>query len=163
MQEGYIKKLTRLSQCLNAKTGFVHFWSEYQSLLYWIFMFQIVHFQKILEGQCLNSIMLTAPLYILLASNLTIKWMNPEAQKRRYKEDTSIFGFIGIIIMRCKIVCRWFNIPSWIGSPFLFVCQCMVEFMQKNPLSQTCKSHKWKTKFVGTNTISKSEIILLSN
>ena len=30
-------------------------------------MFQIVHFQKILEIQCLNKIKLTAPLYILLA------------------------------------------------------------------------------------------------
>ena len=68
-QEGYIEELTRLSQCLNAKTGFVHFWSVYQSFLYWIFMFQIEHYQKILEGQCLNSIRLTAPLYILLASN----------------------------------------------------------------------------------------------
>ena len=29
-------------------------------------MFQIVHFQKILEGQCLNKNRLTAPLYILL-------------------------------------------------------------------------------------------------
>ena len=29
-------------------------------------MFQIVHFQKLLEGQCLNRIKLTAPLYILL-------------------------------------------------------------------------------------------------
>ena len=25
VQEGYIEELTRLSQCLNAKTGFVHF------------------------------------------------------------------------------------------------------------------------------------------
>ena len=24
-QEGYIEEVTRLSQCLNAKTGFVHF------------------------------------------------------------------------------------------------------------------------------------------
>ena len=30
-------------------------------------MFQIVHFQKLLDGQCLNRIRLTAPLYILLA------------------------------------------------------------------------------------------------
>ena len=29
-------------------------------------MFQIIHFQKILEGQCLNKNGLTAPLYILL-------------------------------------------------------------------------------------------------
>ena len=29
-------------------------------------MFQIEHYQKILEEQCLNSIRLTAPLYILL-------------------------------------------------------------------------------------------------
>ena len=29
-------------------------------------MFQIVHFQKILEGECLNKNRLTAPLYILL-------------------------------------------------------------------------------------------------
>ena len=29
-------------------------------------MFQIVHFQKILEGQCLNKNRLTTPLYILL-------------------------------------------------------------------------------------------------
>ena len=68
-QEGYIEELTSLSQCLIAKTGFVHFWSVYQSFLYWIFMFQIVHFQKILEVQCLNSIRLTAPLYILLGLN----------------------------------------------------------------------------------------------
>ena len=53
-QEGYIEELTRFSQCLNAKTGFVNSWSVYQSFLYWIFMFQIIHFQKILEGQCLN-------------------------------------------------------------------------------------------------------------
>ena len=73
-QEGYIEELTRFSQCLNAKTGFVNFWSVYQSFLYWIFMFQIVHFQKILEGQCLNSIRLTAPLYILLVKlGVTIK------------------------------------------------------------------------------------------
>ena len=38
----------------------------YQSFLYWIFIFQIVHFQKILEGQCLNKNRLSAPLYILL-------------------------------------------------------------------------------------------------
>ena len=66
MQEGYIEELTRFSQCLNAKTGFVSFWSVYQSFLYWIFTFQIEHLQKILEGQCLNRIRLTAPLYILL-------------------------------------------------------------------------------------------------
>ena len=65
-KEGYKQELTRFSQCLNAKTGFVNFWSVYQQFLYWIFMFQIVHFQKILEGQCLNKISLTAPLYILL-------------------------------------------------------------------------------------------------
>ena len=47
-QEGYIEELTRFS------------------FLYWIFMFQILHFQKILEGQCLYRIRLTAPLYILL-------------------------------------------------------------------------------------------------
>ena len=70
-QEVYIEELTRFSQCLNAKTGFVNFWSVYQPFLYWIFMFQIVHFQKILEGQCLNKIRLTAPLYILLAFNLS--------------------------------------------------------------------------------------------
>ena len=70
-QEGYIEEVTRLSQCLNAKTGFVYFWSVYWSFLYWIFMFQIVHFQKILEGQCLNKIRLTAPLYILLDYILT--------------------------------------------------------------------------------------------
>ena len=29
-------------------------------------MFQIVHFQKILEGHCLNKSRLTAPLYIFL-------------------------------------------------------------------------------------------------
>ena len=29
-------------------------------------MFQIVHLQKILEGQCLNKNRLTTPLYILL-------------------------------------------------------------------------------------------------
>ena len=37
-------------KCLNKKTVFVNFWSVYQSFLYWIFMFQIAHFQKILEG-----------------------------------------------------------------------------------------------------------------
>ena len=30
VQEGYKKELTRFSQCLNAKTGFVNFWSAYQ-------------------------------------------------------------------------------------------------------------------------------------
>ena len=34
-------------------------------------MFQIVHFQKILEGQCLNIIRLSAPLYILLDTHIT--------------------------------------------------------------------------------------------
>ena len=34
-------------------------------------MFQIEHYQKILEGQCLKSIRLTAPLYILLELCLT--------------------------------------------------------------------------------------------
>ena len=53
-QEGYIEELTRFSQCLNAKTGFVNIWSVYQSFLYWIFMLLIEHFQRILEGQCLN-------------------------------------------------------------------------------------------------------------
>ena len=33
-QEGYIEEVTRLSQCLNAKTGFVHFRSVYQPFLY---------------------------------------------------------------------------------------------------------------------------------
>ena len=73
MQEGYIEELTRFSQCLNAKTGFVSFWSVYQSFLYWIFTFQIEHLQKILEGQCLNRIRLTAPLYILLGCNVSHK------------------------------------------------------------------------------------------
>ena len=50
----------------NAKTGFVNFWSVHQSFLYRIFMFQIIHLQKILEGHCLNKNGLTAPLYILL-------------------------------------------------------------------------------------------------
>ena len=65
-QEGYIEELSRFSQCLNAKTGFVAFWSVYKSFLFWIFLFQIVHLQKILEGQCLNKNRLTAPQYILL-------------------------------------------------------------------------------------------------
>ena len=76
--EGYIVELTRLSQCLNAKTGLVHFWSVYQSFLYWIFMFQIVHFQKILEGQCLNKNRLTAPLYILLAPAVLVWYFEEE-------------------------------------------------------------------------------------
>ena len=29
-QEGYLEELTRFSSCLNAKTGFVNFWSVYQ-------------------------------------------------------------------------------------------------------------------------------------
>ena len=54
-------------QKLNTKTGFVYFWSVRQSIFpYWIFMFQIVHFQMILEGHCLNINRLTAPLYINL-------------------------------------------------------------------------------------------------
>ena len=36
-------------------------------------MFQIVHFQMILEGQCLNIKRLTAPLYILLGFYLKDK------------------------------------------------------------------------------------------
>ena len=43
-QVGYIEELTRFSQCLNAKTSFANFWSVYQPFLFWIFMFQIVHF-----------------------------------------------------------------------------------------------------------------------
>ena len=69
-QEGYIEELTRFSQCLNAKTGFVNFWRVHQSFLYSIFVFQIEHFQKTLEGQYLNRIRLSAPLYILLETDL---------------------------------------------------------------------------------------------
>ena len=68
-QGGYIEELTRFSQCQNAKTCFVNFLSVAQSFLYCTFMFQIVQFQKILEGQCLKRIRLTAPLYILLGPN----------------------------------------------------------------------------------------------
>ena len=32
--EGYIEELSRFSQCLNVKTGFVNFRSVYQSFLY---------------------------------------------------------------------------------------------------------------------------------
>ena len=65
-QEGYIEEMTRFSHYLNAKTGFAFFWNAYQSFSYWKFMFQIGHFQKILEWQCLKKNRLTAPLYMLL-------------------------------------------------------------------------------------------------
>ena len=69
-QEGYIEEMTRFSHCLNAKTGFVNFWSVYQSFLYWIFMYVS---DKTLSKdfrravQCLDKNRLTAPLHILLS------------------------------------------------------------------------------------------------
>ena len=57
------------------------------------------HFQKILEGLCLNSIRLTAPLYILLGmkgislNSINLKFSRKENNKkmRNYKSPSVIF------------------------------------------------------------------------
>ena len=103
-QGWYIEELTRFSQCLNAKTGFVKFWSVYQSFSYWIFMFQIVHFQKILQGQCLNKNRLTAPLYILLGE--TTLWTSYWCGVKHKSALIILFKFLYCSTFRSQTVLK---------------------------------------------------------
>ena len=94
-----MEELSRFSQCQNAKTGLVNFWSVYHSF-FLIFMFQIEHFQKILEGKCHNKNRLRAPLYILLdlpqtfSINKNLKEGKPSNKLLRF------YQYIGRVIKR---------------------------------------------------------------
>ena len=68
-------------------------------------MFQIVHFQKILEGQCLNRKRLATPLYILLASSRLLV----------------LFQFKDLIVKSFTLSCSLFFLHIFFGPENEFV------------------------------------------
>ena len=69
----------------------VLFTFEVSTILYWIFMLQIVHFQKNLEGQCLNKNRLTGSLFILL--DKIISTLLAESTKDVYSNNGGCAGW----------------------------------------------------------------------
>ena len=137
------KELSRFSQCWNAKTVFVNFWSVYcaSRILYWTFMFQ-----KILEEHFLNRFRLTAPLYILLTIDAhcttDLKLMNEKCGNYIFYLIIKVFVRLICILTFCTdcALCRnaWKIqiILTWLANMHQIFCKFVVTFRMTREQSQ---------------------------